>query len=875
MTRTADLEETAPATGLASTPGDYRFPPGMVAGRYVLGERLGAGGMGIVYEAHDARLNRSVALKLLRPDASGGGVEAHEQLVREAQTLARLAHPNVVTVHGVGDFGGRFYVEMELVRGSTLARWLRASRARTWQEVLDVFIQAGRGLAAAHAVGIVHRDFKPENVLVGDDGRVRVADFGIALLGRPTEAGDEGEPASEDERAAATSAVDSAPGPGKTASHSRSVSGSGTPGYMAPEQRAGNAVEPRSDQYSFCVALYEALHGARPRREGADTPPPSARDLSPPAWLDDALRRGLAPAPADRYPGMDQLLDVLSSEPRRRSRRRRAAAGVAAGALLLAAGMAWGGARARPPQLCQGAEAKLAGIWDPGRKSAIERAFLATAKPFAADAWRGASATLDTYAADWVSARAEACVATRVRGEQSDQLLGLRMTCLDDRLQAVSALTDAFTRADGAIVSHAFVAAQSLPPLAPCSDPKWLLASVKVPSSPQTAAKVADLRARLSQAKALDDLGKYRDALGIAKGVAEEAATVDDLDVQAATLYREGKLLGRTGDLEGAEKAFRRSAAAADTAGDDALRVKAIGGLLFFVAGDEARVDRIGMLEEEARAALARLGGDDDAEANFLMGLGNAYESAGKHAEARATDERVVAIETRMHGAESWQVGIAQSNLASTLSQQGEVEEAIALGQRSLAIVTRSLGPSHPSVAAAEATIGISLYAEEKPALAEPHMRRAVAITDGTVSAEEFADYLYGLADVLNAQGEHDEALALFQRALDLLSKKHPEGDPILRMALTGVGELYVDAGKAPLGVPYLERALAMPGDEDAGATARAKFALARALYPARASRPRARTLAAEAKGLLEKSGTEPGDAKRLRDVTGWLATNG
>ena len=175
-------DDTAPATGLASTPGDYGFAPGERMGRHVVMERLGGGGMGVVYSAYDPKLDRRVALKLLRPDATGSA-EAQRQLLREAQTLARLAHPNVVNVHDVGEHEGRVFVEMELVAGATLAEWLGAE-AREWRQILDVFVQAGRGLAAAHAVGIVHRDFKPDNVLVGRDGSVRVTDFGLARAQR-------------------------------------------------------------------------------------------------------------------------------------------------------------------------------------------------------------------------------------------------------------------------------------------------------------------------------------------------------------------------------------------------------------------------------------------------------------------------------------------------------------------------------------------------------------------------------------------------------------------------------------------------------------------------------------------------------------------
>ena len=232
-THPAPSSETTPATGLASTPGDYGFAVGDPIGRYVVLERLGGGGMGVVYSAYDPKLDRRVALKLLRPDVSGNG-DAQKRLLREGQTLARLAHPNVVNVHDLGEFEGRVFVNMEFVKGSTLTEWLHA-RARSWREIVDVFVQAGRGLAAAHAVGIVHRDFKPDNVLVGDDGRVRVADFGIALLARSDVTLPARMPAPEDVPDSKTD------DPVVTDPERGASVVQGTLPYMAPEQIVGRA----------------------------------------------------------------------------------------------------------------------------------------------------------------------------------------------------------------------------------------------------------------------------------------------------------------------------------------------------------------------------------------------------------------------------------------------------------------------------------------------------------------------------------------------------------------------------------------------------------------------------------------------------------
>jgi hypothetical protein len=328
---TATTQPAAPTPGALAATADRGPRLGDTVGRYVVLARLGAGGMGVVLSAYDPQLDRKVALKLLRAGLELASREARARLVREAQAIAQLAHPNVVAVHDVGTAAsGEVYVAMELVDGETLTRWLDGAD-RPWREVLDLFVQAGRGLAAAHAVGLLHRDFKPDNVLVGGEGRVRVTDFGLArsFLGAP---GDEPAPRPE-------------PGPG-VLHQDLTATGTvlGTPRYMAPEQLRGDDADARADQFSFCVALYEALYRRHPLRgdtaqhmidagERALEPPESAV----PAWIGKALLRGLDPAPARRFPSMSALLGELAP-PVAPTRRRWAALGV--GAILVAGGAA-------------------------------------------------------------------------------------------------------------------------------------------------------------------------------------------------------------------------------------------------------------------------------------------------------------------------------------------------------------------------------------------------------------------------------------------------------------------------------------------------------------------------------------------------------
>ena len=316
---------------------------GQTIGRYVVERVLGAGGMGVVYLAHDGELHRKVALKLLRPDPQSDErlEEARSRLLREAQAMARVSHPNVVTIHDVGRFEEQVFLAMEFVSGATLHAYVRA-RERSWREVTELCLQAGRGLAAAHAANLVHRDFKPANVLIGDDGRVRVTDFGLAFMSSapqpaPTPTHDPGTP------------------PLLSVTLTRTGLLLGTPAYASPEQLRGVGADARSDQFSFCVTLYQALYRRHPfhdefaammwavHRNEVQPPPPGTKV---PGGLFKILCRGLRADPEERYPRMDVLLDELSAVlaateteivlPARRFKRFAIAAGVAVAVIALA-----------------------------------------------------------------------------------------------------------------------------------------------------------------------------------------------------------------------------------------------------------------------------------------------------------------------------------------------------------------------------------------------------------------------------------------------------------------------------------------------------------------------------------------------------------
>src|SRR5450432_326922 len=521
------------------------LPRGASIGRYVVLGLVGRGGMGEVYGAYDPELDRKVAVKLLRVKPGNGVTlsEGRQRTLREAQAIARLSHPNVVVVYDVGTFEDKVFIAMEFVEGHTLTYWLESQR-RTWQEILKVFVAAGRGLAAAHDKGLVHRDFKPDNVMVGSDNQVRVMDFGLARQAsdkppvRPSPgpiplpiavALPEGERDTVvvpiDGSGAEAMMKGSGARSGAFDMHlTRTGAMMGTPTYMAPEQFRGQATDARTDQFSFCVSLYDALYGERPFagdginalatnviRGDVSNAPANARV---PVWLRKILLRGLRPASTERWPSMEDLIDALGKNPT--AKRRNWA--IVCGATLAVAALAVG---VRPlltenRRICLAGPDKLAGVWDltaPGgieapRQAQIHQAFLATGKSYAPDVFATVSAALTGYAQRWAAMYKETCEATQVRGEQSAEVLDLRMSCLQERRDGLRALTDVFSQATGEVVENAVGAADSLATLERCADVPLLRAVVKPPEDPATRAKVGDLRVRVADLKARFDAGR-------------------------------------------------------------------------------------------------------------------------------------------------------------------------------------------------------------------------------------------------------------------------------------------------------------------------------------------------------------------------------
>ncbi|MGE3454656.1 MAG: serine/threonine-protein kinase, partial [Kofleriaceae bacterium] len=546
--------------------------------RYTIERVIGEGGMGIVVAARDRELQRSVAIKFSRRAANGGlhDEAARARFIREARVLAQLNHPNVITIYDTGVSTGELYIVMELVETGTLRDWLARER-RPWRDILDVFVAAGRGLAIAHSAGIVHRDFKPANVLLGSDLRPRVSDFGLA---RPMERDDASGVVSHPMLALGSSMTD--------------TSGVvGTPLYMAPEQRVGLPSDERTDQYSFCVALYEALYAKHPEPERIATSAVSHPcEGTVPGRIRKAIVRGLAKAPADRWPSMEALLAALTDA--RTSKRWWFAAGGLV-AVVATAAVAFAVMRQSPSDLaalvCQGANQKLDGIWDEPRQGVIQAAFLATGRPSAIKAWSNVDRTLDRYTTAWAAMHSEACRATRVSGEQSEHVLELRMRCLETRRSSLAALVDAMSRPDATTLETVANAADQLSPVDDCANVSALAAVVPPPADPVARAHIDVVLAQLSTAWSLEQTGKPIEALRVARATMEPASQIGYAPLIAQVHEAVGQLARDTDDYKAADQAFYAGLVAAETGKDEVTRAAILIHLARLVAIDLGRLD--------------------------------------------------------------------------------------------------------------------------------------------------------------------------------------------------------------------------------------------------------------------------------------------
>ncbi len=744
---------------------------GETLGRYVVLDKLGQGGMAVVYGAYDKELDRRVALKLLAviPREDRSQTEGYARLQREAQSMARLSHPNVVAVHDVLAMGDRVALVMEYVEGANLRAWLK-ERKRSWREVLRTFVAAGQGLAAAHEKGIVHRDFKPDNVLVAKDGRVRVADFGIAR------------PSGEEPGAQTLShhALNEPMGdelsqqPRHYAALTAAGQIIGTPAYMAPEQILEARADARTDQFSFAVSLYEALAGHRPfsgatlaeraeqiQRAAILPPPPGARV---PRWLLKVTARALSARPEDRYPNMEALLRALAADPAVKLRR---ASLVAGAALLLAGG---GGLATRAAhqraQLCTGAEAKLTGLWDPPARERLRAAFLASGAPFSQDAFALADQGLTAYAAGWTAAHREACLATRVRGEQSDQALSLRMACLEAKRKQLAAVVDVLGKADARSAERTPKILGELSRLEECADLQLLLAEVKPPASPAARAKAEALGATLAEARVLRAAARYPEAFAVAERVFEQAKEIPYVPLQAEAKMLRANLLADTN--QSSEQEAHQALELAESVGAD--RVAAGAGIRLTLNSAQPRPDQARHWANFTRAKLQRMGGNPELDGAYhvalgwLQGLGEGdpraalqtFEAGLRRAEATLGPRHNTTL-------------VLLDNYAETLLSVGEFKRAGEELQRLTTTARAVMGAHSPFLAYPLAGLAQVRFLQGEDAQTAALLEEAMALQERVgVDTWSLGQLFAQSAELARAQGDLASAISRYARTAQI-----------------------------------------------------------------------------------------------------------
>jgi tetratricopeptide (TPR) repeat protein len=817
-------------------------------GRYVVLRRLGAGAMGVVVTAYDPELDRQVAIKLIHPRVAKRG-EARTRMLREAKGLARLSHPNVVQVYDAGTVEGRVFIAMELVDGQPLSRWREAAE-RSPEEILAMYKQAGRGLAAAHEAGLVHRDFKPDNVLVDHDGRARVLDFGLV---RTLDDGEARERSGGHVSASVLIGVEptlevslGAPTDGDLTGLLQSSELSldlthggqimGTPAYMSPEQWTGAKVDARSDQFSFCVALWEALYGERPfvgrtvhalsaaMTSGTITEPSSPLRL--PRRIRAALERGLSADPARRFESMSALLHEL-----RREDWNRGGLPLAVVAMLGFGLIAWVRYSAVPaPEentMCDDAGDRVGEVWNDARREQLAKAFAKTEVPSETIVAKLA-AELDAYADRWRLAAEDNCAATHVREAQSEVLLELRERCLDERLEEVDALLEVFTAADAATVDEAILAVENLPTLHACEAERVSHGGASLPDNPEAAARVTLIRRQLARVRASLDTGRFVEAGERLEPLRTQVESLAFAPLSAEFAVESGRLHARIDRWEAATAELQRGFFLATTLHDDELALRAATWLAELEGIQRQRTELATLWTEYARALLERepgrfpdfaadladtiswnayMRGDYDiarAEAErglalldaagrhapmhrmeLVLDRGAAEYSAGELAAAEASFRTALELAVATVGRDNAKATSALNNLSITYSSGGDFVRARELLVEIIATRERALGPDNTSVALALSNLADVELELGNVQAAHDAAERSYAILLAAVGADQYATVIarqrLGLARAL--LGQHEQAILDLREVL-AIAEAPPEPDPSLAAEL-------------------------------------------------------------------------------------------
>ena len=800
---TASIGDGAPAAGA---------PVGHI-GRYVVRHALGSGGMGVVVAAYDPELDRQVAIKIVATERQ----ESRARLVREAQAMARLSHPNVVTVHEVVWIGERAGIVMELVEGQDLAAWRDAGK-HGWRETVALYVQAARGLAAAHRAGVVHRDFKPSNALLGKDGVVRVTDFGLAR----TLAADEAEAVTAPDAAGAVASP-------LEVTLTRTGALVGTPAYMAPEQHLGATVDARTDQWALGCSLYEALYGRRPfagdereslrehvvrgelRAEPADVRVPRA--------LRSAIRRALSTNPADRFADMEALVAALTAPTRRAWRIGAAAAALVALAVVIV-GATLAARRGGGAASCAGLDAPLVAEWNPQKAQTLRRRLH--------DAGRSAAvvdrvlSSLDDYGSRWAAARSQACSDTR-QGVRSQEDLDRRMRCLDRRFAELSGVVDGLVGGDDKSIASASDAIDRLHPVSDCDDPRE---AVPRPASSDARAAIDRAERELARAWASEELSQYEPALAAARSAAAVGKETCWAPLEARALLLVGECQHREHDYSDSFATLDRAAAVAAAAKDDAVLAEALAQRFFVLDEHLGRPADALAGRQFVELALVRAGQPPRIRAEWLHYLAIALHGQHREEEALAAESDAVQMWRKLVRPDSARLLDSLETEANIQIERKQFGVAEALLKEVLAARIAASGPDAASVADAEDNLGVLEFSSNDMEAAIAHWERAarVSLASGKPNWRIYSNL--GAAD--SEIGRLRAAKLDFEKARETAAREAPGESLWLAECSVSIGAMLTALGQLEEARPLIANGLAVARKAKAPFVAIALFADAR-----------------------------------------------
>jgi len=824
-TRDSRLDDTLvglATRSLLSDEDSQEFTPGSKVGRYVVLEQVGRGGMGVVLGAFDPQLNRKIALKLLHTrrhrEGSRSSGSARQRLLREAQAIAKLSHPNVISVYDVGTIGEGIYVAMEFVEGCTLTVWLEQHKRRH-QEVVEVFLQAGRGLAAAHAAGLVHRDFKPDNVLVGLDGQVRVSDFGLARAD-PSQVGEEPSDAEEplEESTGVPQVVNFDDSDVLSSPLTQAGVVVGTPRYMAPEQHAGAHADARSDQFAFCVTLYQGLYGQDPyvahtlerlalaKQDGRICEVPAQSRV--PAYLEDIVMRGLAPDPIDRFPSMEDLVAALERDPAAwRQRFVIGGIGVAV-AVIVGFGVRFSPAAEESECRPAGADA-WRGVWDRDRKDALRQGLQAVAPQAGAKSWAAIEPAIDGFTGQWLQMRIAACEGARGAPAEGRGPVALQLRCLERQQRALQGMLGVAAEASEPTVARIPRMLEVMPELELCESREFVLAQPLPPREVQVEATVEAVRTKLDRVAPLAAIGRHEDALEVARRALDEAQASGDAPVLAEAHYAHGLGLVATGQLGEAERSLSQAVWTATRAQHDAY--VALGAdALVDVVGNYRHHFREGVLWEElARSTLGRLALEGIPVADLDHSAGRLALQMGELARARTYVERAIAVRETVRGPQDRQLARWWVDHGDIVLYAGDPESARASYEKARILAESVLDDDHPTRAFVAWGLGRVGLDHGDHEVARAQLEAAVAILKRNRSAADpdLLQCTVDLAAALDGLEEHQAALELLHGVWTLSPTSERDPQPYVVGAAAAAADLERRLGHLDAAMMWLKRA--------------------------------------------------------------------